>query len=100
MQLYKKRVGSVVRGGGREGGAVKDEIQTRVFSVGESLPSLCNRGNSKSISDICIKKKKKRRMIVIIRVLSKRKMSFYNSVHYCQGNAGILDLYSTLSVRV
>lgn len=39
-------------------------------------------------------------MIVIIRVLSKRKMSFYNSVHYCQGNAGILDLYSTLSVRL
>lgn len=27
-------------------------------------------------------------------------MSFYNSVHYCQGNAGILDLYSTLSVSV
>lgn len=42
----------------------------------------------------------KKRMIVIIRVLSKRKMSFYNSVHYCQGNAGILDLYSTLSVRL
>lgn len=39
-------------------------------------------------------------MIVNIRVLSKRKMSFYNSVHYCQGNAGILDLYSTLSVRL
>lgn len=39
-------------------------------------------------------------MIVIIRVLSKRKMSFYNSVHYSQGNAGILDLYSTLSVRL
>lgn len=39
-------------------------------------------------------------MIVIIRVLSKRNMSFYNSVHYCQGNAGILDLYSALSVRL
>lgn len=23
---------------------------------------------------------------------------FYNSVHYCQGNAGILDLYSLLYV--
>lgn len=37
-------------------------------------------------------------MIVTIRVLSKRRTSFYNSVHYCQGNAGILDLYSTLCV--
>lgn len=68
-----------------------------VFSAVEYLPSLCNCGKKAKAFQIFVSKN---RMIVIIRVLSKRKMSFDNSVHYCQGNAGILDLYSTLSVQL
>ena len=97
MQLYKKKKKNKGREGGREGSSKRGEIQISVFSVVEYLPSLCNREKQLKHFRHLYQKK---RMIVNIRVLSKRKMSFYNSVHYCQGNAGILDLYSTLSVRL